>query len=276
MNPALRLALVLGLSCTACDGQIIEGLSINQVQEGLTGCHGHASSTIPASGTYYLTTFGNGSSDDGVMSCGTYTQHGSWYYAASRQRYGCGSHIRIEANGKCVVVKTDDYGPDVCVETAAGKPIIDASPLVSKHLFGRAGAGWSDRLKVQVTEVAGTTPLGPCDGSTPSPDPEPTPSASTCHSATLAKDVPAGTCVQSATDRTWYKCVDGNWVAGHSGCAASYGWCQSATLGRSVAPRACVQAQSDHVWYQCGASGWESPVSDGAGPVGDCSAEYPL
>ena len=89
-------------------------------------------------------------------------------------------------------------------------------------------------------------------------------------------DVAAGTCVQSVSDGVWHKCTNGSWVAGHSGCSASYGWCESATLGRSVAPRTCVQAQSDHVWYQCGASGWEGPVSNGAGPVGVCSAEYPL
>ena len=43
------------------------------------------------------------------MSCGEKTLHGSWYYAASRQRYGCGAHIQIEANGKCVVAEPDDY-----------------------------------------------------------------------------------------------------------------------------------------------------------------------
>ena len=98
------------------------------------------------------------------MSCGEKTLHGSWYYAASRQRYGCGAHIQIEANGKCVVAETDDYGPDVCVENAAGRPIIDASPLVSEHLFGTQSAGWSDRFRIQVTLVAKSTPLGPCDG----------------------------------------------------------------------------------------------------------------
>ena len=51
--------------------------------------------------------------------------HGSWYYAASRQRFGCGAHVKVEANGKCVVVETDDYGPDVCVENAAHMPIIN-------------------------------------------------------------------------------------------------------------------------------------------------------
>ena len=96
------------------------------------------------------------------MSCGEKTLHGSWYYAASRQRYGCGAHIQIEANGKCVVAETDDYGPDVCVENAAGRPIIDASPLVSEHLFGTQSAGWSDRYPIAVTLVAKSTPLGPC------------------------------------------------------------------------------------------------------------------
>lgn len=37
---------------------------------------------------------------------------------------GCGSRVEIRANGKCVVAQTDDYGPDVCVENAAGKPIM--------------------------------------------------------------------------------------------------------------------------------------------------------
>jgi hypothetical protein len=274
MSPRPFLALLLAIPCLACDGQIVQGLSVGQVEEGLTGCHGHASASIPASGYYYLTTFGNGSSDDGVMSCGSYTQHGSWYYAASRQRYGCGARIQIEANGKCVVAQTDDYGPDECVEKAVGAPIIDASPLVAHHLFGTYGAGWSDRRRIYVAEVANTTPLGPCDGSPPAPTP--TPSGSSCHSATLAMDVPAGTCVQSVSDGVWHKCADGSWVDGHSGCSASYGWCESAALGRSVAPRACIQSPTDHVWYQCGLSGWEGPVSNGAGPIGDCSVEYPL
>ncbi len=139
-----------------------DGQSILAVPESLHGCRGHASSSIPAAGNYYLTSFGNSPGDDGQMSCGEYTKHGSWYYAASRQRYGCGSHIRIEARGKCVVAETDDYGPDVCVENAAGKPIIDASPLVSKYLFGASSAGYSDHFAIHVTRVASNTPLGPC------------------------------------------------------------------------------------------------------------------
>ncbi len=103
------------------------------------------------------------------MSCGSNTDSGSWYYAASRQRYGCGSKIKIEANGKCVVAQTDDYGPDVCVETAAGQPIMDVSPLVAQDLFGMSGLGWSDAKTVTVTQVDGGTALGACTGSSGDP-----------------------------------------------------------------------------------------------------------
>ncbi|MGH7282279.1 MAG: hypothetical protein ACRELY_12185 [Polyangiaceae bacterium] len=138
----------------------------------LKNCHGKAASTIPDDGAYELTSFG-GPGESGIVSCGDYTKNGTWYYAASRQRYGCGAHIQIEANGKCVVAQTDDYGPDVCVESAAGKPIIDASPLVSKYLFGASSAGWSDHLAITVTEVDKSTPLGPCTAAAdPGADPD--------------------------------------------------------------------------------------------------------
>jgi hypothetical protein len=117
------------------------------------------------------------------MSCGSSTRSGSWYYAASRQRYGCGSHLRVEANGRCAIVQTDDYGPDVCVERAAGGPILDASPLLARHLFGAESLGWSDRRRVLVIEVSPDTPLGPCevrakaeppaDSAPPAPSPDP-------------------------------------------------------------------------------------------------------
>ena len=159
---------VLGLvGLVGCGSSENIGMSVNELpaglsEESLVGCHGVASSTVPSSGDYYLTTFGDSAGDDGPMSCGTNTMHGSWYYAASRQRYGCGAHIKITANGKCVIAKTDDYGPDVCVETAAKGPIIDASPLVAKHLFGVTSAGWSEHRRIHVTVVSKTTALGPC------------------------------------------------------------------------------------------------------------------
>ena len=287
----LRGLLVVALVASGCGGEIDGGVSVSQTQEGLSGCHGTASSSIPASGNYYLTSFGFTPSDDGLMSCGEKTLHGSWYYAASRQRYGCGAHIQIEANGKCVVAETDDYGPDVCVENAAGRPIIDASPLVSEHLFGTQSAGWSDRFAIRVTLVAKTTPLGVCSptgggggggtggggsGGTGGGGGGGTPPPMSCSSATLDKTVAAGTCVQSQSDAAWYTCESGAWVAGEHSCTSSFAWCQSATLGKSVPPRTCVQSRSDSIWYQCNGSTWQSGVSNGAGPIGTCSAEYSL
>src|SRR5262245_40911928 len=142
----MRLFLLCSLllaSCTVGEGEdqnATSGASVGNFDPLLSGCHGHASSSIPADGKYVLTTFG-GPGDHQSMSCGGFAD-GTTYYAASRQRYGCGAHLQMEANGKCVVVQALDYGPDVCVETAAGKPVLDASPLVSKHLFGEAEAGW--------------------------------------------------------------------------------------------------------------------------------------
>jgi hypothetical protein len=135
------------------------GPSIVENTEELTGCNGMASSTIPASGDYYLTTFGGGA-DTQPMACGG-TADGTWWYAASKQRYGCGTHLRVCANGKCAVVAAEDYGPDVCVENAAGGPVLDASPLLSQYLYATSSAGWSDRFPIVVTAVDGSTPLGP-------------------------------------------------------------------------------------------------------------------
>ncbi|MBK9034396.1 MAG: hypothetical protein IPL61_24540 [Myxococcales bacterium] len=241
----------------------------------LTGCHGQADASVPADKTYVITTFGGGSDTQG-MSCGGRAD-GTWYYAASRQRYGCGARVAIRANGKCVVAQTDDYGPDVCVERAAARPIMDVSPRVAQYLYGTSGLGWSDRKTVTVEEVARSTPLGPCsDAPTPNPPPPP-PSAATCTSATLARDVAAGTCVRTAAG-SWFACVDGAWQArsGTAGCTASYDWCQSATLGRGVVARACVQSASNSAWYQCNGSGWVRPATAQSGPIGACSTAYPL
>jgi hypothetical protein len=160
---ALTFLTLLHVACSSSD----PGTAANDSDEALRSCNGKASTTIPSSGAFFLTSFG-GRGESQKMSCGSSTKSGSWYYAASRQRFGCGAHVRVEARGKCVVVQTDDYGPDACVERAAGRPILDASPLVARALFGDPSAGWSDRLPIQVTKVSRSTPLGPCTA-TPMP-----------------------------------------------------------------------------------------------------------
>ena len=274
------LGIVLVSACTADVATLPEdqgatsGASI-EVTSKLSGCHGKASASIPADGRYTLTSFGGGA-DNQPMSCGGYADGTGWY-AASRQRYGCGGRIKIEANGKCAVVATKDYGPDVCVEAAAGMPIIDASPMVSRLLFGTSSAGWSDHLKVTVTEVDAATPLGECSTTTPDPG---TGTGTGCDSATLDRTVDEGTCVQSATDAAWYRCDAGAWVARGSAasCTESYGYCQSATLGTSVPPRTCVQSAASSTWFQCNGQGWVTPVDTAAetGPLGACSSWHAL
>lgn len=262
------------------------GVSVATTSSDLTGCRGQASSSIPADNRYVLTTFG-GPGDHQSMSCGGFADGTTWY-AASRQRYGCGAKLKIEANGKCAVVNALDYGPDVCVERAVGMPIIDVSPKVSKHLFGEAGAGWSDRLKVTVTKVAAGTPVGICSTTSPPPEmpppgggtPPPTPMGTTCMSSTLDREVDEGTCVQQASDARWMTCSNGQWVqrASSAGCAVAYAFCDSATLGKAVPARTCVQAASDSKWYQCNGTGWATPVTTATktGPIGACSTWNPL
>ena len=281
--------LVATLSLTgACTAEVASfedegatsGASI-AVESHLSGCHGHASATIPADGKYFITTFG-GPGDHQAMSCGGYASGTGWY-AASRQRYGCGAHLQVTANGKCAVVEAQDYGPDVCVENAAGKPILDVSPRLSSYLFGVSGAGWSDHMAITVAEVASSTPLGACSTTPPPPPPDPTdpgnPGTTTgasCASATLGRDVDDGVCVQAADDASWYQCTNGQFVARASatGCATAYGFCASATLGKSVPARSCVQSAASSTWFQCNGQGWVTPVDTAAqsGPLGACAS----
>ena len=142
------------------------------------------------------------------------------------------------------------------------------------------GARWGFRRTVPSEvwhwEYWGPDPGPPGGGGSGGGASPPPASGGGCNSATLGKMVAAGTCVQSGADQAWYHCDDGSWIAGKTGCTASYAWCSSASLGRAVAPRTCVQSRSDSVWYQCTAAGWEAPVSSGAGPLGACSAMHGL
>jgi hypothetical protein len=66
-----------------------------------------------------------------------------------------------------VVVAVVDNGPAAWVEAKAKARcggtgyVIDAAPLVSKHLFGTSSGGWSDCYGIKVRQVAKSTPTGP-------------------------------------------------------------------------------------------------------------------
>ncbi len=126
-----------------------------------------ASGDIPYNHRYVITMFGGGSDAQNVA-CGGQRADGSWYYIADSQRFGCGTHVRITnpITGASCVAASVDYGPNVCIEQAAGMPVIDASPLVLQHLFGVNSSGWEDGRVVTAEPVDATVPLGIDGGST--------------------------------------------------------------------------------------------------------------
>ena len=155
----LLLALLAG--CMAAPPPEAKGSSRSKVSV----------NTDATEGTYFLTTFGgpDDSGDNGQLACGGTSDPNSSdvhqkYYAASKQRFGCGTHIKLEAAGNCIVLETTDEGPAAWVEDDAGGPVIDATPLAAQQLFGEASFGWSDRKAVQLSVVDASVPLGPCTG----------------------------------------------------------------------------------------------------------------
>jgi anti-sigma regulatory factor (Ser/Thr protein kinase) len=108
-----------------------------------------AGRTRPADGQYYVTTFGGGG-DTQRMSCGG-TADGRWLYIADSWRFGCGSRVKVTnpRTGRWCVTQVADIGPNICVERAAGKPVIDASPAVTRELFNAGAIGWSQRVLVR-------------------------------------------------------------------------------------------------------------------------------
>jgi hypothetical protein len=120
------------------------------------------------------------------------------------------------------------------------------------------------------------------------------PSQRQCYSATLARNVPYGACVQGSSDRRWYQCNLSGWLAsdamrGPAGnCVSSTPvtnpsapppptnhTCFSTTLGREVRYGTCVQSRADRQWYQCNFSGWLG-ANNTRGPAGNCVESRPL
>ena len=162
----LLLALLAG--CTVATPPEAQGSSRSKV----------SLNSEATEGTYFLTTFGgpDDSGDNGQLACGGRSDPNSSdvhqkYYAAAKQRFGCGTHIKLEAAGNCIVLETTDAGPAAWVEDKAGGPVIDATPLAAQELFGAASFGWSDRKAVQLSVVDASVPLGPCTGGATTTDP---------------------------------------------------------------------------------------------------------
>lgn len=114
---------------------------------------------IPSNGIYFLTSF-----DGSSCSCGPCHAYGD-YFAADRQRYGCGRHLNVCRGGNCVKLVVTDYGPSCFVENDAGGPVLDASPATCHALTGGNSCGWSDHFSVSVATALAPEqdgrPLGP-------------------------------------------------------------------------------------------------------------------
>lgn len=196
-----------------------DGVSASVVSELTVGGHycptrGEiAGRTIPGDDLYYVTTFGGGV-DTGRMACGG-TADGRWMYIADSWRFGCRAKVRLTnpRTGRWCVAQVADVGPNICVEQAAGKPIIDASPVLTRELYNRSGVGWSDRVVVRAELVDASTPLGCGAGTTTAPTMPPAMSepVANCFSGTYGREMPARTCLQSRFDSEWYQCSGGTW-----------------------------------------------------------------
>jgi hypothetical protein len=171
------IALML-LFLAACGGMEPVDESLDEIEsEHYAFKHGPPPGPPPYD--YFLTSY----KDFTTPACGGKTIDGTWYYATGAWSFGCHARLKLEANGKCVVVAVVDNGPAGWVETKAKNKcggtgyIIDASPLVSKHLFGTTSAGWSDCYKLKVTPMPKGTPSGPtsCGGGSPPSSPPPPP-----------------------------------------------------------------------------------------------------
>jgi len=167
--------LVVPLLCAGC----LSDDSAEDVEAGRTTFFKHGPPSGGAPYAYQLTSYGGaGDSSTGTPACGGKSVDGTWYYATGAYTFGCHSKLKLEANGTCVVVEAVDNGPAASVETKAAKKcggtgyIIDASPLVSKALFGSTSAGWSDCFEIQVTPMPSTTPSGPISCSAAGSDDE--------------------------------------------------------------------------------------------------------
>lgn len=122
-------------------------------------CADRSFGDLPDDREYFLTTF-----DGGLTACQNQAD-GTWPYIAGKARWGCGTRILVTnpGNGRSCVTEVADCGPNRCVEQAAKKPVIDASPTVSLYLLNQSQAGWSERKLVLAYEV-GKDSLPGCPG----------------------------------------------------------------------------------------------------------------
>ena len=204
-----------------------------------------ASTTIPANRKYTLTTFG-GPGDHQSMSCGGYADGTTWY-AASRQRYGCGSEAaRSTANGKCVVVERARLRSRRLRRERGRQCRSSTCRRRSRTPVRRGGRGLErSRSSSPSTEVAdGRRPVRAPPRRSAAADP--TAGEHEVHLRDARSRRRRRRVRAVRDDATWYSCDRGRVGREElvdAGCTDGLRRsADSATLGTTVAPRTCVQA----------------------------------
>lgn len=177
------MLLAASISLAACDEMAVseqDGITIESQEY----AYKHATPPGAPPWDYYLTSYGapGDHAYNKTPGCGGKVVDANWYYSTGAYTFGCGAKLKLQANGKCVVVSVVDNGPAEWVEQKAQAKcggtgyIIDASPLVAEHLFSAKSAGWSECRQIKVSQVPPSTPEGPCYGGGESgyePQPQP-------------------------------------------------------------------------------------------------------
>ena len=102
---------------------------------------------------------------DAVVADADLGNHPEYFYVADSQRFGCGTTLRVHYGDKCLVVYTEDGGPNAQYEGAdyGGRRILDSSPAVIEALdVAKHGWGNSDLVFVEFGK-AGDVPGQRCD-----------------------------------------------------------------------------------------------------------------
>ena len=234
----------------------------------------------PAPWSYYLTVYGgpdDSSAYNKPVACGGKRPDGKWWYSTGAWSFKCSAKLKLCANGKCAVVKVVDNGPAGWVEQKAKAKcggtgyIIDASPMVAKHLFGKSKLGWSSCARITVQQVSGSTPTGPA---TPGGGTTPPPPSGSCHkgykfgweycSPSCPCDAGMGDCDTNADCKAGTTCKHN--VGKKYGAGATVDVCEKATSAPPPGGGSCHQGKL-FGWNYCSR---QCPCDAGKG---DCDTD---
>ncbi len=148
-------------------------------------------------------------------------------WVAGPNRSYCGKTVKICKGSQCTNALVKDVS--VTRDWEASNGVLDAIDL-PHGLTGRCSGYGGGKVTVEVGAKASSTDAPESAPKTDDDDdakgaPEPT-TDDGCYSASLEKDMPELSCVQSKTTLRFYQCKSGKWYRGVSGDDGPYGDCE--------------------------------------------------